>query len=65
LENRQFIGIEKNEDVLLHKVKPTDYIKVCSDRIKETLKRKEVEESTLRLFREPIAKYHTLNYEVK
>ncbi|MHA8072739.1 DNA methyltransferase [Aquirufa ecclesiirivi] len=65
LENRKFIGIEKNEDVLLHKVKPTDYIKVCSDRIKETLKRKEVEESTLRLFREPIAKYHTLNYEVK
>lgn len=65
LENRQFIGIEKNEDVLLHKVKPTDYIKVCSDRIKETLKRKEVEETTLRLFREPIAKYHTLNYEVK
>ena len=65
LENRQFIGIEKNEDILLHKVKPTDYIQVCSDRIKETLKRKEVEESTLRLFREPIAKYHTLNYEVK
>ncbi|WP_445720328.1 DNA methyltransferase [Flavobacterium sp.] len=65
LENRKFIGIEKNEDVLLHKVKPTDYIKVCSDRIKETLKRKEVEESTLRLFKEPIAKYHTLNYEVK
>ncbi len=65
LENRKFIGIEKNEDVLLHKVEPTDYIKVCSDRIKETLKRKEVEEKTLRLFEEPIAKYHTLNYEVK
>ncbi len=65
LENRQFIGIEKNEDVLLHKVKPTDYIKVCTDRIKETLKRKEVEKSTLSLFREPIVKYHTLNYEVK
>jgi DNA modification methylase/transcriptional regulator with XRE-family HTH domain len=63
LENRKFIGIEKNEDVLLHKAKPTDYIKVCSDRIKETLKRKEVDESTLRLFKEPIAKYHTLNYE--
>lgn len=65
LENRNFIGIEKNEDVLLHKVKPTDYIKVCTDRIEETLKRKEIEESTLRLFREPIAEYHTLNYEVK
>ena len=65
LENRNFIGIEKNEDVLLHKVKPVDYIKVCTDRIEETLKRKEIEESTLRLFKEPIAKYHTLNYETK
>jgi len=63
LENRQFIGIEKNEDVLLHKVKPVDYIKICTDRIQETLKRKEIEESTLRLFNEPIAKYHTLNYK--
>lgn len=65
LENRNFIGIEKNEDVLLHKVDPVDYIKVCTDRIKETLKRKEVEESTLRLFKEPIAQYHTLYYESK
>jgi len=63
LENRQFIGIEKNEDVLLHKVKPIDYIKICSDRIRETLKRKEVDESTLRLFSEPIAQYHTMIYE--
>lgn len=62
LENRKFIGIEKNEDVLLHKVKEVDYIKVCTDRIQETLKRKEIEENTLRLFNEPIAKYHTLNY---
>lgn len=65
LENRQFIGIEKNEDVLLHKVKPIDYIEICTDRIKETLKRKEVELATLRLFSEPILKYHTLNYEKK
>jgi site-specific DNA-methyltransferase (adenine-specific) len=63
LENRQFIGIEKNEDVLLHKVKPVDYIKICTDRIQETLKRKEIEKSTLRLFSEPIVKYHTLNYK--
>lgn len=62
LENRNFIGIEKNEDVLLHKVKPVDYIKVCTDRISETLKRKEIEEATLNLFSEPIVKYHTLNY---
>jgi DNA modification methylase/DNA-binding XRE family transcriptional regulator len=65
LENRNFIGIEKNEDVLLHKVKPVDYIKVCTDRIEEKIKRKEIEESTLRLFKEPIVEYHTLNYEVK
>jgi site-specific DNA-methyltransferase (adenine-specific) len=65
LENRNFIGIEKNEDVLLHKVEPVDYIKVCIDRIKEILNRKEIETSTLRLFKEPIAEYHTLNYEIK
>lgn len=65
LENRLFIGIEKNEDVLLHKVKPVDYIKVCTDRIQETLKRKEIEQTTLRLFSEPIVKYHTINYEEK
>lgn len=65
LENRNFIGVEKNEDVLLHKVQPVDYIKVCTDRIEETLKRKEIEESTLLLFKEPIAKYHTLNYNRK
>ncbi|MDZ7880142.1 MAG: site-specific DNA-methyltransferase [Saprospiraceae bacterium] len=28
LEDRNFIGIEKNEDVLLHKVDKTDYIKI-------------------------------------
>lgn len=65
LEGRQFIGIEKNEDVLLHKVKPIDYIKICTDRIKHTLKYKELEESTLSLFKEPFKKYHTLKYEAK
>jgi site-specific DNA-methyltransferase (adenine-specific) len=63
LENRQFIGIEKNEDGLLHKVKPIDYIKICTDRIHQTLKSKEIEKSTLSLFSEPIVKYHTLNYK--
>jgi len=62
LENRQFIGIEKNEDVLLHKVKPVDYIKICTDRIEEIITKKEIEKSTLSLFCEPIIKYHTLNY---
>ncbi|MBK9338071.1 MAG: site-specific DNA-methyltransferase [Lewinellaceae bacterium] len=65
LENRNFIGIEKNEDVLLHKVHPIDYIKVCADRIEETLqnKKKEIKPATLLLFEEPFVKYHTMNYE--
>lgn len=62
LENRRFIGIEKNEDVLLHRIQPTDYIKICMDRISETLKREEVTPSTRKLFKKPITKYHTLNY---
>lgn len=65
LENRNFIGIEKNEDGFLHKKEPIDYIKVCTDRIEETLKIKKIEESTLRLFKEPITEYHTLNYNPK
>lgn len=64
LENRHFIGIEKNEDVLLHKVKPIDYIEICTNRIEETIRKKKIEEATLSLFKEPIAKYHTLNYEI-
>lgn len=50
LEDRQFIGIEKNEDILLHKVKPVDYIKICNDRITEIRKRKANEASTLNSF---------------
>jgi DNA modification methylase len=60
LENRQFIGIEKNEDALLHKVAPVDYIEISINRIKEALNRKEIEDATLRLFKEPIAKYHRI-----
>ena len=33
-EGRNFIGIEKNEDVFLHKKKSMDYIEVCNQRIK-------------------------------
>ena len=65
LEGRNFIGIEKNEDVKLHKVHSVDYIEICTDRIIETLKYKEVESSTLKLFTQPIVKYHTLNYATK
>lgn len=35
LENRKYIGIEKNENVMLHKVRKTDYIKVCETRLEE------------------------------
>lgn len=65
LENRNFIGIEKNEDVMLHKVDVTDYIEVCVNRIEETIKEIEFDKMNPRLFQEPIAKYHTLNYETK
>lgn len=34
LERRKYIGIEKNEDALLHKKEPIDYIEVCEQRIK-------------------------------
>jgi DNA modification methylase len=37
LEKRNFIGIEKNEDVLLHKVNPVDYIQICRDRIQQAV----------------------------
>ncbi len=50
LEDRHFIGIEKNEDVLLHKVKPTDYIKVCNQRIEETKQKIKNEQPELSLF---------------
>lgn len=33
MEGRKYIGIEKNENAMLHKVEATDYIKVCHDRL--------------------------------
>ena len=35
LEKRSFIGIEKNEETILHKEKKMDLIEVCNSRIKE------------------------------
>lgn len=64
LEDRNFIGIEKNEDVLLHKVNKTDYIKICNERINETVKNKEIAKSTLNLFSEPKKQFLESNYEV-
>jgi len=34
LEGRRYIGIEKNEDVYLHKKHPMDYIAICKERLK-------------------------------
>ncbi len=68
LEGRNFIGIEKNEDVLLHKVHPTDYIRVCAERIEAVLRQKpypKAVQTTLDLFKEPVLQYHTLNYETQ
>lgn len=41
LEGRKFIGIEKNEDALLHKRKNMDLIAVCNMRINKALEQKE------------------------
>ncbi len=38
LEKRSFIGIEKNEETILHKEKKVDLIKVCNSRIQEAKK---------------------------
>lgn len=38
LEGRQYIGIEKNQHVQLHKVKEIDYIEVCKKRLTEIQK---------------------------
>ena len=35
LEKRYFIGIEKNEDVLLHKKEAVDYVEICNERLKQ------------------------------
>ncbi|SFL08569.1 site-specific DNA-methyltransferase (adenine-specific)/modification methylase [Porphyromonadaceae bacterium KH3CP3RA] len=38
LEKRQFIGIEKNEDVVMFRKKPVNCIEICNHRIEEALK---------------------------
>lgn len=63
LEGRHFIGIEKNEDAILHKVQNVDNIKICTDRIHEILNHEEIAESTRSLFKQPIANHHTVNYK--
>lgn len=41
LEGRKYIGIEKNQNVTLHKVEKTDYIKICMERLHECALRSE------------------------
>ena len=38
LENRQFIGIEKNEDVVMYSQEPVNCIDICNHRIEEAFK---------------------------
>jgi site-specific DNA-methyltransferase (adenine-specific)/modification methylase len=47
LENRKFIGIEKNEEVYLHKKHRVDYIEICNKRIKEAKEKYRVESNKL------------------
>jgi site-specific DNA-methyltransferase (adenine-specific) len=53
-ERRKFIGIEKNENGLLHKIQSTDYIKVCLDRIEEAYQKLEGVIYTGKLFKDPV-----------
>jgi DNA modification methylase len=49
LENRKYVGIEKNENVLLHKVQSVDYIQICNDRINETVHRSDKKDTVTQL----------------
>jgi site-specific DNA-methyltransferase (adenine-specific) len=53
LENRRFIGIEKNEGVLLHKKEPIDYVELSNQRINSAKKQYSVIRSQPTLFEEP------------
>lgn len=53
MENRRFIGIEKNEGVLLHKKDPIDYVQISNERIKEAQKQYSIVQSQPTLFSEP------------
>ncbi|QUY19069.1 site-specific DNA-methyltransferase [Treponema sp. OMZ 305] len=46
MENRHFIGIEKNENALLHKVQAIDYIEVCNKRLAKVFKNKDFDEES-------------------
>jgi len=50
LEGREFIGIEKNQEVYLFKKKRVDYIEVCEKRVHEAQNQYITEKNKLRLF---------------
>ena len=62
LEGRNFIGIEKNEDVFLHKKEKIDYMKICADRIKKLIESKKLKKNTSDLLKHPIEQNHLINY---
>jgi site-specific DNA-methyltransferase (adenine-specific) len=53
LENRRYIGIEKNEGVLLHKKEPIDYVELSNQRIYAAKKQYSIIQSQPTLFAEP------------
>jgi len=50
LEGRRFIGIEKNQDVMLFKKNRIDYLKICSQRINDAQNQYKSEKAQLTLF---------------
>jgi DNA methylase N-4/N-6 domain-containing protein len=44
IEGRKYIGIERNTDVMLHKVEETDYISVCLERLSQVSMKKELKD---------------------
>lgn len=54
LEERKFIGIEKNQEVYLFKKKKVDYIQLCNQRIEEALEQCRTEKAQVRLFQMPL-----------
>jgi DNA modification methylase len=47
LEERRFVGIEKNEDPILHKTHPVDYIGISRERIRKTFEVMETHKARL------------------
>ena len=62
MEERKFIGIEKNENALLHKVEATDYIKVSVSRLQKVLSEIDLGIRISKQFKPPLIKNHTLGY---